>query len=152
MALALGSRRSTLAAVTSAVAAMAVAAAVAGRSCRVTQPGPEVAVRDLIQAIKTGDRETAFTLLSPSTHARLEVEAKRATDYVGAAVRFSAKDLVSISSFADGAVPSEITVVEEHNDHAVVYVASAAGGGRIELIRVDGLWRIDLPQYGSVTP
>jgi len=151
MALALGSRRSTLAAVTSAVAAMAVAGAVAGRSCRVTEPGPEVTVRDLLQAIKTGDVDTAYQLLSPGTRARLDVEAKRATDYVGAAVRYTAKDLVSISSF-DNAEPSDITVVEEHGDRAVVYVASVSGGGRIELVRVDGAWRIDLPQYGPITP
>ncbi len=152
MALALGSRRSTLAAVASAVAAMAVAAAVAGRSCRVTQPGPEVAVRDLLQAIKTNDVDTAFALLSPSTRGRMDVEAKRATDYVGAAVRYSAKDLISISSFGDSPIPNDITVVEEHGDRAVVYVASASGGGRIELVRVEGLWRIDLPSYGPLVP
>jgi len=150
VALALGSRRSTLAAVTSAVAAMAVAAAVAGRSCRVTEPGPDVTVRDLLQAIKNGDRDTAYQLLSPATRARLDVEAKRATDYVGAAVRFSAKDLLSLSSI--GPEPSDITVIEEHGDRAVVYVASVSGGGRIELVRADGGWRIDLPQYGPITP
>jgi hypothetical protein len=149
MALALGSRRSTVAAVASALAAMAIAAAVAGRSCRVTEPGPEAAVRDFVQAAKTGDRDTVFALLSPATHARLEVEAKRATDYVGAAVRYSAKDLVSIGNF-ETAAPTDITVVEEHGDRAVVYIASVAGGARIDLVRVDGLWRIDLPGYGPI--
>ena len=75
-----------------------------------------------------------------------------ATDFVGSAVRFNAKELISISSFGDTAVPNDITVVEEHGDRAVVYVASAAGGGRIELVRIDGLWRIDLPQYGPLSP
>jgi hypothetical protein len=151
MALALGSRRSTVAAVTSAVAAMAIAVAVAGRSCRVTEPGPEIAVRAFIQAAKTNDRDTVFALLSPSTHARLEIEAKRATDYVGAAVRYSAKDLVSIGNF-ESAAPTDITVVEERADHAVVYIASTAGGARIDLVRVDGMWRIDLPSYGPISP
>src|SRR3954470_23402821 len=96
MGLALTSRRSTVAAVASALAAMALAAAVAGRSCRVTQPGPEVAVREMLQAAKTGDRDTVFGLLSPGTQARLEAEAKRATDLVGAATRYKPKDLVRI--------------------------------------------------------
>jgi hypothetical protein len=148
VALALGSKRSTAAAVTSAIAAMAVAAAVAGRSCRVTQPGPEVAVRDLLQAIKTGDRDTAYVLLSPATKARLEIEAKRATDYVGAAVRFTAKDLVSLSAF-EGPVPDKITVTDQRDDRATVYISSAAGGGHIDLVRVDGLWRIDLPNFAA---
>ena len=85
MGLALTSRRSTVAAVTSALAAMALAASFAGRSCRVTQPGPEAAVREMMHAAKTGDRDAVFALLAPATRSRLEVEAKRATDLVGAA-------------------------------------------------------------------
>jgi len=150
MALALSSRRSSVAAVASALAAMAVAAAVAGRSCRVSQPGPEAAVRDMLQAAKTGDLDTVFELLTPTTRSRLEVEARRATDYVGAAIRYSAKDLVSIGNSEGVAAPTDITVVEEHGDRAVVYVVSSAGRSRIDLLRVHGKWRIDIPQYGPV--
>jgi hypothetical protein len=147
MALALGSRRSTIAGVASALAAMAVAVAVAGRSCRVDQPGPEIAVKDFLHAAKTNDRETLFALLGPTTRARLEVEAKRATDFVGAAVRYTAKDMVSIGTFDDTTAP-DITVVEEQGDRAVVYI----GGSRIELVRVEGFWRLEVPLYGPVTP
>jgi hypothetical protein len=151
MALALGSKRSTAAAVTSALAAMAVAAAVAGRSCRVREPGPEAAVRDFLHAAKTGDTEAIHTLLAPATRARLEAEARRATDYVGAAARFSAKDLISINSNSEGMpVPTSITVADERGDRAVVNVVSSAGLSRVELVRVDGLWRIEIPDYGSV--
>ncbi len=150
MALALTSRRSTLAAVASALAAMAVAAAVAGRSCRVSQPGPEVTVRDMLNAAKTGDRDTVFLLLSPGTQARLETEAKHATDLVGAAVRYAPKDLVSIGSSEGIPAPTDITVLEERGDHAVVEIVSPAGRSRMELVRLDGRWRIDLSQYGSL--
>ncbi len=150
MGLALTSRRSTVAAVASALAAMALAAAVAGRSCRVTQPGPEVAVREMLQAAKTGDRETVFLLLSPATRTRLEVEAKRATDLVGAATRYSAKDLVSIGSSDGVPAPTDITVIEEHGDRAIVEVVSPSGRSRIELVKADGRWTIDLPSYGSM--
>lgn len=150
MALALGSRRSTIAAVTSAVAAMAVAAAVAGRSCRVSEPGPEVTVRDVLQAAKTGDVEAVYARLSPATRAKLEVEAKRATDYVGAAIRFQPQDLISVGSADDVAPPTDITVVEEQGDRAAVVIVSATGRARIELVRVDGKWLIDLPRYGPI--
>jgi hypothetical protein len=150
MALALTSRRSTLAAVASALAAMALAAAVAGRSCRVSQPGPEAAVRDMIQAAKTGDADTVFALLTPATRDRLELEAKRATDLVGASQRYSAKDLISIGSSDGVPDPTDITVLEEHGDRAVVEVVSPAGRARIDLVRLEGRWRIDLPQYGSL--
>jgi len=72
MALAISSRRSTVAAVGSALAAMALAAAVAGRSCRVAPPGPEATVGDLIRAANAGDRDVVFDLLAPATKARLE--------------------------------------------------------------------------------
>ena len=150
MALALGSRRSTLAAVASALAAMAVAAAVAGRSCRVRDPGPEATVRDMLHAAKAGDLDTVFELLSPTTRARLEAEAKRATDYVGAATRFTAKDLVSIGNSETIATPTTVSVAEERGDHAVVRVVSSTGLAQIELVRVDGLWRIEIPEYGPV--
>jgi hypothetical protein len=148
MALALTSRRSTIAAVASALAAMAVAAAVAGRSCRVSQPGPEAAVRDILQAAKTGDRDTVFDMLTPQTRARLEVEARRATDLVGAATRYTAKDLVSIGSSENIAAPTDITVLEERNDRATVEVVSPAGRSRMSLVKVEGRWKIDIPQYG----
>ena len=150
MALALTSRRSTLAAVASALAAMALAAAVAGRSCRVSQPGPEAAVRDVIQAAKTGDRDAVFSLLAPSTRDRLEAEARRATDLVGVAQRYTAKDLISIGSSDGVPDPTDITVLEEHNDRAVVELVSPAGRARLELIKLDGRWKIELPQYGSL--
>jgi hypothetical protein len=149
MALALTSRRSTVAAVASALAAMALAAAVAGRSCRVSQPGPEVAVRDMIQAAKTGDRDTVFELLSPATRTHLEVEAKRATDLVGATVRYAAKDLISISTSEGVVAVTDLTVLEESGDHAVVEVVSPAGRARVDLVRIEGRWRIELPQYGT---
>lgn len=151
MALALGSRRSTLAGVASALAAMAVAVAVAGRSCRVDQAGPDIAVRDFVQAAKTGDREMLYALLGPATRARLEIEAKRATDFVGAAVRYTPKDMISIGGF-DTAPQSDITVVEEQGDRAVVYIASTAGRSRLDLVRVDGLWRLEVPMYGPIAP
>lgn len=149
MALALGTRRSTIAAVASALAAIALAAAVAGRSCQVTRPGPEMTVRDLLQAAKTNDRDLVFELLAPATRARLEAEAKRATDLVGAAIRYTAKDLISIGASDDVAAPTDITVIEQRGDHAVVEIVSAAGRARLQLFRVDGRWRVDLPQYGS---
>lgn len=149
MALALTTRRSTVAAVASALAAMAVAAAVAGRSCRVSQPGPEAAVRDMLQAAKTGDRDTVFELLAPRTRARLEVQARRATDLVGASMRFAPKDLVSMGSSDGVDAPTDITVLDELDDRAVVEVVSPAGRSRLELVRVEDRWLIDLPAYGA---
>jgi hypothetical protein len=148
MALALTTRRSTVAAVASALAAMAIAAAVAGRSCRVSQRGPEAAVRDVLQAARTGDIDTVFELLSPRTRAGLEAEARRATDLVGAAERFTAKALISMGSSEGVPAPTDITVLDERDDRAVVEIVSPAGRSRLELVRVSGRWLVELPTYG----
>lgn len=145
MALALGTRRSTIAGVASALAAMALAAAVAGRSCRVAAPGPEVTVRELIQAAKAGDRDTVLELLTPTARDRLEAEARRATDLVGATVRYTAKDLISIGG-TDTGKPTDITVVEQHGDRATIEVVAPGGRSQVELVRIDGRWRVDLPR------
>jgi len=53
----------------------------------------------------------------------------------------------------DDAAPSSpvplVTVCDEHGDRAVVEVVSAAGRARIDLVKLDGRWHIDLPQYGA---
>ena len=127
---------------------MALAAAVAGRSCQVTKPGPEVTVRDLLQAAKTGNRDLVFELLTPATRARLEAEANRATDLVGAATRYTAKDLISIGATDEGA-PTDITVIEQRADRAVVEIVSPSGRSRLTLYDIDGRWRVDLGAYGT---
>jgi len=147
MALALTARRSTVAAVASILAAMALAVAVAGRSCRVSQPGPEVAVREMLQAARTGDTEAVYELLGPETRERLAAQAKRATDFVGSTVRYNAKDLISIGGSEGVPAPTDITVVEEHPDRAVVEIVSPAGRWRMNLVRIDKRWRVEVPQY-----
>lgn len=131
---------------------MALAAAVAGRSCQVTPPGPEITVRDLLQAAKTNNRDLVFELLTPATRARLDAEAKRATDLVGAATRYTAKDLISIGASDSLSAPTDITVIDQRGDRAVVEVVSPQGRSRLQLFKVEGRWRVDLPQYGAPSP
>jgi hypothetical protein len=151
MALALTSRRSTVAALVSIVAAMALAVAVAGRSCRVSQPGPEAAVRDMLRAAMTGDRDAVYDLLGPETHRRLEAEAKRASDLVGATLRYTPRDLVSVGSSEGLMLPSDIIVLEETDDRAVVLVVRGEDRERMELVRYDGRWLVEIQQYSRPT-
>jgi hypothetical protein len=149
MALALSGRRRHLAAAVSVLAAVALAVAVVGRGCRVTEPGPEAAVRGMIAAANEGDRRAVYAMLSPATQARLEERAQRATELVGSNVRYTAIDLIAIGSAEDVPAPTEIKVVERKGDHATVEVVSTFGSARIDVVRIDGRWRIDLPGYGS---
>jgi hypothetical protein len=149
MALVLSGRRRHAAAAVSVLAAVALAVAVMGRGCSVTRPGPDAAVRGMIAAANAGDRKAVYAMLSPATQARLEERAQRATELVGSNVRYTAIDLIAIGSAEDVPAPTEITVIERKGDHAVVEVVSTAGRARLDVVRVDGRWRIDLPGYGS---
>jgi hypothetical protein len=149
MALALtGSRRNAAAAV-SVLAAVALAIAVVGRGCRVTTPGPEAAVRSLIAAANAGDRKAVYALLSPATQQRLEDRAQRATELVGSNIRYTATDLISIGSSDDVPAPTDISVTSKDGDRATVSITSSAGVAQLDVINVDGHWRVDLPEYGG---
>ncbi|MEZ4401225.1 MAG: hypothetical protein R3B06_14460 [Kofleriaceae bacterium] len=147
MALALSSRRGALAAAASALAAIALAAAVLGRGCGVTRPGPDAAVRELVQAARASDRKAVWRLLTPATQAALEERARQATDLVGSSTRYTALDLISLGASTDSPPPADIRVVMLSGDRAIVEVGGPGGGAPIELVRINGRWRIDLPAY-----
>ena len=146
MALALTSRRRALAAVASATLAMALAAAVAGRSCKLSEPGADVAVHGLLAAAQAGDRKAVFDLLTPETQALLTARAQHATDLVGSSTRYTALDMISIGNSTDVPATTDITVVEEHGDRAVVELVSSSGRSRLNVVRSDGRWRVEMPQ------
>ena len=149
MALALTGRRRNAAAAVSVLAAVALAIAAVGRGCRVREPGPEAAVRSLIAASNAGDKKAVYALLTPATQSRLEERAQRATELVGSNVRYTALDLIAIGSAEDVPAPTEINVISSDGAHAVVEIVSSAGRARLDLHKVEGRWRIDLPGYGA---
>lgn len=147
MALTLTSRRNAIAAAASALAAIALAATMLGRGCAVTRPGPDAAVRAMIQAARAGDRKAVWRLLSPDTQHALEAKARQATDLVGASTRYGALDLISVGASDDVPPPTDIHVKSNDGSHAVVEIGGPTGRAEIELVRVDGRWRVDLPAY-----
>jgi hypothetical protein len=149
VALALTSRRGAFAAGASALAALAIAIGVVGRGCSVDAPGPDAAVHDFLEASRVGDRKAVFDLLSPDTQRHLEENAQAATAKVGASVRYTALDLISIGAFDDPPPRTELRVVTQYGDKAEVEIDAGAGKARLALVRVDGHWRIDLPDYGT---
>ena len=147
MALALGSRRTTIAAIASALAALALAFGVVGRGCGVEGPGPDECVRDLLTAARAGDRKAVFDLLTPDTQKLLAEHAQDATTKVGASTRYDTLDMISIGAFDDPPPPTELKVVEQYGDKATVELDTQGNQGRLPLVKIDGRWRIDLTQY-----
>lgn len=147
MALALTKRRGAIAAAASALAAIALAATVLGRGCNVASPGPDAAVRGMIQAARTGDRKGVWRLLSPATQQALEERARKATDLVGSSTRYTALDLISVGGSDAVPPPTDVRVLSRDGDRAVVEVGGPAGRAQLDVVRVDGRWRVDLPAY-----
>jgi hypothetical protein len=149
VALALTSRRGALAAAASALAAIALAVTMLGRGCTVSEPGPEAAVRGLLQAARTGDRKAVWRLLSPETQRALEERARKATDLVGSSTRYAAIDLISVGASDDVPPPTDVRTIARADNRATVEIGGPAGRSQIELVRVEGRWRIDLATYHS---
>lgn len=130
----------------SVLAAAALAAAVAGRSCSVDDDSPEGAVRSFVAAAQAGDEAALYELLGPTTRQKLDQAAERATNLAGTTRRYGPLDLVSISESVDG--PRKIALVSRDGDAAVVELTAADGASaRLDLVREDGHWRIELPDY-----
>jgi hypothetical protein len=136
-----------MAAAASALAAIALAATMLGRGCGVTKPGPDAAVRAFIQAARTGDRKAVWRLLSPATQHALDERAKRATDLVGSSQRYAALDMISVGSSDDVPTPTDIRVMSRIGDTAIVEIEGPTGRAQLDVVRVNGRWRIDLAAY-----
>lgn len=136
-----GSRRRAIAAAATAVAAVALAAAVAGRGCGSEDDTPVGAVRAFAAAARAGDREAMFELLAPATQARLEDAAGRASNLVSAR-RYLPQDMISLAGPGE---PRSFELRSEAGGRAVVDAIDDRGGRTsIELVEVDGRWRIEL--------
>jgi hypothetical protein len=130
----------------SVLAAAALAAAVAGRSCSVDDDSPEGAVRSFVAAAEAGDEAAIHELLGPATRHKLDQAAERATNLAGNTRRYGPLDLVSIAEVSHR--PKKIALVSRDGDIAVVELTGADGAtARLSLVREDGDWRIELPDY-----
>lgn len=127
---------------------MALAAAVAGRGCRVDENTPEGVVASFVQASRADDRDTLYQLLGPHTRAWLDDAARRATDLAGGAKRFGPLDMIGISENTRIAPPAEIVVEELSGREARVELVSPGGQrSQLQVIEIDGQWRIELPGH-----
>jgi cytochrome c551/c552 len=145
------SRRRALAAATSALAAMALAASMAGRGCRMNEDDASGAVHAFIAAASAEDHEALFELLGPETRAGLDQAARRATDLAGGAHRFDAIDMLSIGKAS--ASSRELRVLEHGDDRAVIEIVSDSGErARLVAVHVEGAWRVELPEYAPPAP
>ena len=140
----LGTRLRALVAGASALAAMAIAITVAGRGCNADKQQIDSTVRAFLAAAKADDRSAVLDLLGPKSRARLEHEAKRATELVGGSRRFEATTMLSLGAIAEGREP-RVTVIGPDGDIATAEVVfSDSTKWRLNMVRTDNSWRVEL--------
>lgn len=143
--MAVGGRRRALATAVSVLLAAVLAVAMAGRACGAEDDSPVGAVRAFVAAARTGDRDALYELLGPRTRAALDARAARAGQLVGGERRFSPREMIAVSAAADLPPPRDYELVEARDGRAVVAIVDADGERhRVDLVEVDGRWRLEL--------
>jgi hypothetical protein len=123
--------------------AMALAAAVAGRGCNNRSDGATEAVRSFLEASAAGDRDKLLTMLGPETRARLDEAAARATKLVGGEGRYVARDMLQPIS-SEPAL--SIVNMGRDGDRASLSITDRRGmKTAVTAVLIDGRWRIELP-------
>jgi hypothetical protein len=141
LSLRLGSK--SLAAGATALFAVALAVAVAGRGCLDPSNGPESAVQSFLDARASGDREAMLRYLTPASRERLGEYARELTDLSGGERRYQAVDM--LGSLASRPPPERIEEVERSGDRARVrLVFEGEGEQELDVVHTDEGWRLEL--------
>ena len=125
--------------------ALAAAFAIAASATACSRASPEAAVRALATAAHEGDRVEVESLLGPRTRERLAADARLATEQAGRR-RLTASDLLAAGWAAATDELEDARVMELAGDRAVVELVGRRGAReRVEVVRVNGAWLVELP-------
>jgi hypothetical protein len=115
----------------------------AGAACGGKDPAD--AVRAFDRAAEAGARDQVYQLLGPATRARLEADARRASELSGRrGVR--PEELLAIGWSPRRFRTASVRVLGRAGDHAEVEVIGERGEReRLQLVLVPDGWRIELP-------
>lgn len=112
---------------------------------------PENAARAFLEAAGDGQTEALFALLAPTSRTMLQRLARRATLQAGGQRRLKAEDLLVLGFARPRFEASDVELSYADRDRAQVRLISRADHGSelLDLQRVDGHWRVVLPQPAS---
>ena len=124
-------------------AALAIFGPCLGSGCG--SDDPVEAVRAFDRAAEAGARSQVYRLLGPATHARLEADARRASELSGRrGVR--PEELLAIGWSPRRFRSASVRVLVRAGDRAEVEVMGAHGEREVlTLVHAGGAWRIELP-------
>ena len=106
---------------------------------------PLAAVLRFNRAAEAGARSEVFSLLGPSTRARLEADARRAADLSGRR-NVRPEELLAIGWSPRRFRTVQLRVVARAGDHAEVEAEGEHGEREVlTLVKAGGSWKIELP-------
>jgi hypothetical protein len=128
-----------------AVAVLLMTAVTGQRGCASPSTSPVAAARAFVQAAQRGDKQAVWDLLGPRTREHLQKSAVRATEMVGGARRFSALDLLDVTSEESRYPQGEATLRRQEGSRAIVDVIGPSGHrDALTLVHEAGTWRVEL--------
>lgn len=123
-------------------------------ACGPSDRTPEGAVRQLLYASASGNAPRVYALLAPSTRKRLQELATTATAQTGGSHRITPEELLAVSIDRPRHDPARIEVVSDRDDRARVRLVARnkRATETLDLVRVDGHWRVLLPDSAFTPP
>ena len=119
--------------------------------CANEERTPEGTVRQMLRAIESGETEEVYGLLAPQIQKKLEELASLATAQTGGRNHIKPVDLLIIGlNQLPSDRPLDVKPSQINGDRAKVELVGNKGKTRqtLELIRVEGRWRVLLPADG----
>lgn len=124
---------------------LAVALGLVLSACAPDVGEPAGAYRRFADAVRQGDDNTAWNLLSENTRSALDDDARRISEATGRDKPMTGRQLAFSQPLVLQQRIARIETVEQSSDRARITVIDDAGGRTdVALVREQGGWRIDL--------
>ena len=124
--------------------ALAAALLLLAAGCR--KSGPEEAYRAFAEALRAGNAQEAWSLLSEGSRKALDARAAELSGETGGVVRGRGAALLVGSAARRAPRIASVTLVREGPDEALLRVADESGASsEVRMAREGGGWRVVLP-------
>lgn len=117
-------------------------------ACDEREGSPERTINRFLKAAALGDAKEVYLLLAPADQQALRQRAQLATAQAGGRQRIEPHDLLATTLTSPELEVGRVEMIKASRDHARVKLFAPKGGRAEtwELRRVDGKWRVKLPQ------
>lgn len=123
-------------------------------SCSSSDRDAEKVVKKFIRAVESGRKTAIYDLLAPGIQKKLKDLAKLATDQTGGRRKFKPEEMLVVGLSPTSLRPGPVELLSSEADRARVKLHSSKRKKHeiIHLIKIEGKWRIILPDVMFSSP